>query len=269
MAGIGLTFDKLAPDQTALNVCSAANIDLLSNKRITLTQLSRGLQSSVHEIERGSKWDDVLSRALLTANLIKATCEAFLEMAGALGDAAGLKGAGLVAKSGVAGMAIAGSTSSAINGQSTDWVSTTNKILGVGIQKSMPDGTGKHLADLQTMKVDIVNSAVRGESVAALQTLFLSYLPKIAEMSLEVMKKETAAKWTSAASGVASAGLSYSRALEEAFNARISDQVEFSDRKTSLLVMVNRQVNQVKLKIAEIDYILQLCGQAIPAGRLA
>jgi hypothetical protein len=259
---------ELVPDRTAINVCSTANIELMSNKRVRLTQIGQSLQASVAETERAAKRDELLSRALLTANLIKATCEAFLDMAGALGEAAGLKGTGSVSKLGIAGMAIAGSTASSRAGLPTDWVSTGNKVAGVFVDQRMKAGNAKSVMELQTVKVDLINSAVRGDNVGALQGIFLGYLPKIAEMSLDMMKKETAAKWTSAASSVANAGYSYSRALDEAFNTRIADRVELSDRKSSLLATTYRLISQIKQRIGEIDTIMQQCATGVAIGRL-
>ncbi|HMO67337.1 MAG TPA: hypothetical protein PKE25_01510, partial [Novosphingobium sp.] len=99
--------------------------------------------------------------------------------------------------------------------------------------------------------------------------IFLNYLPKLGEMSFHYMKKETALKWTGAVAAVSSAGYSYSRALEEAFNTRISDVEEFSDRKSSLLATTHRQIGQIKQKIDEIDAIMRACGAALSKGQIA
>ncbi len=261
-------FPMLVPDRNAINVCSTAGIELMSNKRVRLVQLRRSLQSSIAEIEKASKKDDLISRALLTANLVKATCEAFLEMAGAIGDAAGIKNVDLVAKAGSAAISFADSSASTVVGSKTDWISTTNKLMGAAGAKYIKTESIKDLADLQTIKVEILNSAVRGESAKMLQSVFLSYVPKIAEMSLKYMKQETAAKWTNAVMTVSNSGYSYSKALEETFNTRINDREEFNSRKSSLLTTTYRQIGQIMKQIDVVDGIMRQCASAVPLGRL-
>ncbi|MEZ5749073.1 MAG: hypothetical protein R3D83_04040 [Caenibius sp.] len=256
-------------DKAAINVCSAAGIDLMSRRRVRLLQLRKSLEVSVAEIQKQAEWDGVMSKALLAANIVKATCEAFLEMAGALGDAAGIKGAGEVAKAGTSAMAWTDSAQSLAIGQRTDHIGNLNKIAGQAISTRMKEGPMQDFAELQSIKVDIINNAIRGDSAKALQSVFLSYIPKIGAMSLDYMKKDTAAKWTSAVSSVASAGYSYSAALEEAFNNRIDDTVEIAERKNMLLATTHRQIGQVTQQITLIDQIMDACASAIPKGRLA
>ena len=260
---------KLVPDRTAINVCSTAGIELMSKKRIRLVQLRQGLEASVVEIEKAAKWDEVISRALLTASITKATCEAFLEIAGALGEAAGIKNVGIVAKAGNAAISVADSAASTWHGIKTDWVSTTNKVAGLAGAKFIKNDAMKDLADLQTSKVEILNSAIRGDTPKSLQEFFLGYTAKVGEMSLKYMGRATAANWTSATATVASAGYSYSKSLEEAFNTRIKDREDFSARKSALLSTSYRQMGQIKIQINQIDGILRQCGIAISAGRLA
>lgn len=244
-------------DRTAIAVCSVSGLNLMSRQKIKLTQIKQALQSAISEAERASKMDDFMSKSLLVANLTKASCDAFIEMAGALGKVAGLKNVDVAAKGLTAVTAVAGSTAAAFAGQKTDWISTGNSVLKATNSK-IGKGDIKDLADLKLLQIDIVNAAVREDSAKALQVIFLKYIPKIGEMSLKYMKENVKANWLGAVASVANAGLTYSKSLDKAFDARLQDMDDAQIRKDVLESMRN-QISQVLNRISEIDKIMSDC----------
>ncbi|MBW8783923.1 MAG: hypothetical protein JF593_04670 [Novosphingobium sp.] len=89
---------------------------------------------------------------------------AFIDMAGALGDAAGLKNVGIVSKGLSASMAMAGSTASSLYGQKTDWVSTAISVAGTANSKLVSDKSAKNAVELQLINVDIINSVIHQDN---------------------------------------------------------------------------------------------------------
>lgn len=254
MAGVG----PLQPGDPAVGVCSAAGINLLGNQKFKLLQLKSALVNSIQAFEAAGSRDEFLSRGLLTANLIKATCDAFIDMAGSLGDAVGIKGADAVSKgySGISAFAMTG-TQAAL-GQKADWLGTASTVGKIAISKSRMGDTAKSAAELQMLKVDIINAAVQKDGAKALQITFMEYLPKIGAMSLDHMGHAVKAKWLGAVSAVANAGTSYSKALSDAFDTRLSD-IEDNQARRQMLVKARAQMRLVCGKIDEIDALIRQC----------
>jgi len=261
---------KLGPDVDALRVCSTAGIELLKDKRVQLDQLRRSIYGAMREIEEASDWETTLSRMLLAANLTKASCEAFLDMAGAMGKAFGIKNAELAGKSLNAAIASSSAMASAQAGQKADWLTAVNKSAeALAIGGDRITGQALDTFKLQTAKVDVINSAIKGDRPKALGSFFLGYLPKIADMSFKYMEQKTLAKWNSAIASISKAGYNYSLALDKAFNQKISDSDESADRRIALLKVNKQHLAEIMDKIALIDGIMERCAGAVPLGRLS
>jgi hypothetical protein len=249
-------------NQGATDVCSAAGIQLMSGKRFKLSQLKNAIRNSVVSLEGAKSKDEFLSKALLTASLIKATCDAFLEMAGSIGDAAGIKGADAIAKGYSAGAAVATTGTQAMLGQQADWVGTASSVGKLAVSKTSWGDSAKSLAELQLLKVDIINAAVQKDSAKVLQISFLEVAPKIATMSLDALGHAAKSKWTGAVTSVANAGANYSKALDDAFNARLND-IDDGRSKDEMLNEARRQYTLVSAKIDEIDALMNQCGMRL------
>lgn len=249
-------------DRTAIMVCSTAGLNLLGTERASLVKIRTALEEAIKQAnEADTDYTDFMSKTLLVGNIALATCVAFIEMAGSLGKVAGLKNVDVVAKGLNAGIAFSGSASATLAGQKTDWVATTNAIAKAGSTK-IPSKDAKLMAELTTIKVDLLNAAVKNESATVLKVMFLKYVPKLAETSLKMVGKEVQANWVSAATSVASAGASYSTALEKAFNTRLSDKDDMANRKM-LKESMQSHMKTVLKRINEIDAIFLSCAMKL------
>ena len=90
------TPDAVGPiqDPDARRVCSLARIDTARQRAFTLRQLRDGLDISIQDLEGQRRKDKIINTALVVARFTKATCDAFISMAGALGKAVLPKPAG-------------------------------------------------------------------------------------------------------------------------------------------------------------------------------
>ncbi len=243
----------------AVGVCSSAGINLLGRERIRLVQLRQAMQNTVMEMERSQSKDDLVSRALLAASLTKATCDAFIEMAGALGTLAGIKGTDEFARGYGAVSAVATTATQASLGQNADWLGTANSVAKAVVKPN-------DVADLQFMKVDLVNSALQKDTPKLLQTAFWDYPAKIASMSLGYLGREAKKRWVDAVSGVVSSGLNYSRSLESAFDTRLDD-ADFAREKQRQLQETRKHITLVSQQIGEIEGIMNGCAAGLLALR--
>lgn len=257
--------------QEALGMCSAAGVNLMSKQSVKLKSMAEMLQSNVNLLSDANATDKLATNAVLGASLIKATCEAFVDMAGALGGAAHdlLKDTPLAAaakplKSVQTAASWIGTGTKAADygigkayGQKTD---------GFGVIKSAADSalgmakgsTMKDLAELQSVKVEIVKNAMAGDPGGVKKEVFLSFAPKIASMTLEAVKKEAASKLISAGAAIAKSGATYSEALEKAFDEKLASDDGMRSRKQQIGRMrteLATVIGQIKL----IDSILADC----------
>ncbi len=246
---------QLTGNKPTLGVCSASGINLLSKERIRLTQLRVAMQTTVAEMRKSVGRDELLSHALLAASLTKATCDAFIEMAGALGKLAGLKGTDEFAKVYGAASAVTTTATQTALGQKADWIGTASSVGKVVVKSS-------DVADIQFLKVDILNAALQRDTPKLLQVSFMEYPAKIAEMSLAYMGHAASARWVGSVTAVVSSGLSYSRALDVAFNTRLEDK-EFAFANQQQLLGTHHHIAIVSSRITDIETIMNGCGARV------
>jgi hypothetical protein len=264
---------RAGKDNAAVNVCSAAGIELMKQEQTRLNNIRQALDVSLREIESAKNWEEFLSKGLLTANLVKASCDAFLELAGSFGDFLGMKQVKTASTLLTTGTAVTDSAIATAYGAKTDWVGTGNKVAktaaGMLMEKNKVAKGYKDVAKLQFIKVDIINTALREDDPAKLYKAFKDYGAQLATMSLDFAKQETAGRVLGLVNSVANVGMKYSQSLDKAFNTRIDDTVEIAERRNALLAQTRRDIRQVTSELARLDQLLQQCGQGLATGRLA
>jgi hypothetical protein len=243
-------------------VCSAAGINLMSSERVKFNRLAQSLQNDIAMLTEANSTEVMYGRALLGASIIKATCDAFIDMAGTLAGAVGLKPAEQAAKwLGTGGKAADFAVGKAY-GQKTDGfgviTSAASSLLGTNRLTNKMTESGKDLAELQLVKVEIVKGAVSGDPSSVKQEVFLAYIPKISEMTLTVLNHKVAGKLLSAGASLAKAGSSYSSALEKAFDEKLSSEEAVRERARWIGTM-RSQLVLVIAQIKVIDKILLDC----------
>jgi hypothetical protein len=124
-------------DPDARRVCSLAGIETARQKVFTLRQLRVGLDISIKDLEAQRRKDKIINTAFGVARFTKATCDAFISMAGALGKAVLPKPAGEAVEKIAAGYAAAtplidAAATSAAGGKA-DWVKAGTSSVKEGV----------------------------------------------------------------------------------------------------------------------------------------
>jgi hypothetical protein len=242
------------------DVCSTAGINLMSSERVRFSRLAQSLQNDINMMTEANSSEVTYARALLGASMIKATCEAFIDMTGTLAGAVGLKPVEQAAKwLGTGGKAADFAIGKAY-GQKTDGFGVVTSAAGslLGTNRLTSKMSDKSLAELQLVKIEIVKGAVSGDPASVKQEVFLAYLPKISEMTLAAVNREVAGKLLSAGASLAKAGSSYSNALEKAFDEKLTSEESVRER-TRWIETMRSQLVLVIAQIKVIDQILLDC----------
>jgi hypothetical protein len=250
-------------DRKAYQVCSTAGINLLQKEKARFVDLAKTLQASIEEIGRAKKLEEFASVGLLGANLIKASCDAFIDMAGTLGELAGVKGAGKASTLIGAGSQTAEFWINKAYGQETDAIGTASSIGKAALAlapggKGVNGEIGKKFAEMQLVKVDIINAAVKNDKPKALRETFLSYAALVSSMVFTALKKEAAEKLTSSYAAMVKAGATYSENLEKAFGTRLSDEERLQALARQRKVLT-QQLSVAMSQIQAINSVINDC----------
>ncbi len=258
-------------DRGTMDTCSIAGINLMSTERTKFSRLAQSLQNNIDVMKNLNSNEKFYSTAIFGATIVKATCDAFIDMAGTLAGAVGLKPVEKAAAWLGAGGKAADFAIGKSYGQKTDGVgvftSTASALLGTDRLKGKMTETGKGLAELQLVKIDIIKEAVAGDATSVKKEVFLSYIPKIANMTLAALNREVAGNLVSAGTSLAKAGSSYSNALEKAFDEKLETNESTREREIFISTMSSQLViviGQIKI----IDKILNDCrlGKGLSLG---
>ena len=250
----------------AASVCSAAGIDRWRTEIVQLETIQRALEISVVQAEGTADWNRFLSRGLLTANIAKASCEAFLELAGAFGKVANIPGASNMSKVLGAGIKVADSGARMIAGEKTDLVDTGLSVAVALIPKFVPgsgrvEDVSKAMLESTGITLEALNHAINNRDAKTLRALFIKYPSKMAQIALLLADKKLGASWVGAISAVANSGLSYSNKIDEAFSERLS-ALEEERLKVQIIRLMRRQVAVTKAEIANVSQLVTLCLRA-------
>lgn len=238
--------------QDAKNICSNAGINLLSKEHIRFVDLAKSLRSSIDLMNQANSDEQFGARAVLALSIVTASCAAFVEIAGTLGELAGIKGtkkaAGLL---GVGTKAVDFGIGK-FTGQKTDGFGVINAaadtVVGSEYAKKKL-GSYKVFAELNMININLVKNAVTGDKKGIKREVFLGFLAKTATMSLDLLKKEAASKMLEAYAGISKTALNYSDSLEKSFDEKISanesvqERIAHRKKLQSQLTFVISQIN--------------------------
>ncbi len=246
----------------AFDVCSVAGVNLMSKNRIRFKQMADTLEGNIRLLNEANATEKWASRAILGLSMIKASCEAFVDMAGTLGEVAGLKGvkqasSWLGASAKASDYLIAKTTGQKADGFGTAKAFADAALGSNRVSKNMSEPI-KDVIELKSIQIDMIKNTVQGDIQGLKRDVFLSYIPKIAQMSLNAIQREVAGKLLSAGTSIAKSGASYSDALDKAFDDKLSADESLAERaklSQQMQVGLKTVISQIKV----IDSILADC----------
>jgi hypothetical protein len=256
------TSDTIGPirDPDARRVCSLAGIDTERQKLLTLRQLRDGLNISIQELESQRRKDRIINRALVVARFTKATCDAFISMAGALGKAVLPGPAGEQVERFAAGYAAAtplvdAAANSAAGGKS-DWLKAGATSVKEGVSLVTHNKGTEILTKSTVVKVELIKGAMNHDKEGIIKSA-IDYTYDLNTTVLEMTGEK--GKAGAALAKVAKSAFEYNEQIGKAFDQLIDDDLESEQRASALKSNIVHQAKLLSRKIDEMEQFITSC----------
>ncbi len=252
-------------DPHARKILAKHGIHGAAQQLITLRQLRQVLQSSMEDLQKEHRKEQIVDNAFLVARITKATCDAFLGMVTAVADVFKL-GKGVKAVNSIyqAATPWAGAASTWAAGGRVDLLKTAASSAKGG--SPLAGEKYELLIKSTAFKAEVLSAALRSEPreilPAARDYLIDAHLT-IAQMD----RMPELSKRFGALGEVTKQTVEYNKALSEAFDQMLESKEEGDARYLALKAGLLKQAKLVDDKIAELDRHLHTY-QAQPARRL-
>jgi hypothetical protein len=251
-------------DPDARRVCTLAGITAARQKVITLRQLRDGLDISIRELDAQRRKDQIINRALLVAKFTKATCDAFISMAGALGKVVLPKLAGekveQVAAGYAAAMPLVEAAATSTAGGRADWVKAGAASVREGASLVTHNKGGEMLIKSTVVKVEIIKGAMNNDKDGIINS-GVNYIydlnTTVAEMTGE--KGEAAATFAK----IAKSAFDYNEQIGKAFDQLIDDDLESMERADALKRNIATQARRLSKQIFDMEQFITSCEYAL------
>jgi hypothetical protein len=254
--------DTVGPiqDPDARRVCSLAGLETARQKVFTLRQLRDGLDISIKDLEAQRRKDKIINTALVVARFTKATCDAFISMAGALGKAVLPKPAGEEVEKFAAGYAAAtplvdaAATSAA--GGNADWVKAGTASVKEGVSLVTRNQGAQLITKSTVVKVEIIKGAMNHDKEGVIKSAVdYTYDLNVTVAEMTGKKGEAGA----ALAKVAKSAFEYNEQIGKAFDQLIDDDLESRERIHALKSSLVHQAKLLSKKIGEMDQFITSC----------
>ena len=265
------TTDAVRPiqDPDARRVCSLAGIDTARQKVFTLRQLRDGLNLSIGELERQRRKEKIINNVFLVARFTKATCDAFISMAGALGSAFLPEAAGKTAEKIASGYAavtpMLEAASTAAAGGDAEWA----KVAATFVKEGVSVVTDKKGAQLVTksavVKVEIIKGAMNHDKEGIIKSA-VDYTYDLNTTLAELAGKK--GKEGAALAKVAKNAFEYNEQIGKAFDQLIDEDLESQERIHALKSSLVHNAKLISRKIGEMEQFLTSCEYQLTPPRL-
>jgi hypothetical protein len=222
-----------------------------TEKLVTLRQLHGMLEESIKELDDERRTEKFAEKGLLVARFTKATCDAFVGMAGALAQIFLVgKGAKLVTSSYETIAPVAEAGSSKIFG-GPGFTTKALASAAKGASSFLPEN-GEILAKSFIVKGEIINAAMHTgpKEILPLARDYVVDL-HIAIAKLESMPKKS--KHLADVAEVMKRAVEYNRSLGETFDEIIDIEEEDEQRYLALKATLIRQAKMISHKIAALE----------------
>lgn len=242
--------------QLGLQSCSADNIRILRGEVMRLEGIRAMIWANIRETERSRSGASLVNHTLFALQMIKATCDVVLGVAGEFVPAAGVVGSAYSAVSPNAenyGKVLAGQT---VTGG--DFA----KGAAAGLNEVIKDRLGgdsplANLSDLTKIKTDIVINATALDEKAVLASL-VDYGVVLSTWMVKAAGKEMMGKAIKTADEVRKAGLAYHAAIQEWKEGDMDATFDAG------IALAHRQMGTITNQIITLEVHLAKCGAELP-----
>ncbi len=252
--------DSVGPirDVDARRVCTLNGIALAREEAVSLRKLRDGLNMTIQELESERQKAQLVNKALLVARFTKASCDAFLAMAGALGKAilpgAAGKQADLVEKVYGTVTPLAAAAGTTVAGGRVDWVQTGAATVKKGVSVVTENKGVQILTKSTVAKVELINGAMNHDPKSVVKSA-VSYLydlhTTIGEMA--------GAKRGAAFAKIAKSAFEYHEQIGKAFDEMLDGSMETEERHLALKTTIVTQAKRLSRTIDELEQFITTC----------
>lgn len=227
----------------AVQTCSLAGIDIMKGRLLRLENLGRAIRLNVADIDAASTRAELIRSGLLGLQLIKASCDAVMSIAGefpqfkavsaghsALTPSADMLGKGIVARKIAAG----------------DFIRATGAGASAAAGGSVRSGAAKDVIELKKLQTDLVVDAASQVYEALVQDL-AGYGAKLTTMTLVYARRGSVARFVAIGKAMIDGGLAFAKAYKEFRDDDVASAL--AGAKKSLFAQeadVRRRIEQLK-----------------------
>jgi len=254
--------DTVGPiqDPDARRVCSLAGIETARQKAFTLRQLRAGLDLSIRELEKQRRKDKIINDGLIVARFTKATCDAFISMAGALGKAvlpgpAGEKVERLAAGYAAVTPVIDAAATSAAGGNA-EWTKAGATFVKEGASVVTHNKAAEIITKSTVVKVEIIKGAMNHDKEGLIKSA-IDYIYDLNTTIAEMAGKKGEAG--AALAKVAKSAFEYNEQIGKAFDQLIDDDLDSQERIHALKSSLVHQAKLLSRKIDEMEQFINSC----------
>lgn len=229
MGKMKLSGGKISYEKRTVEVCSMAGINLITDEMVRLSSLRTALRTSIGDIEKQRNSDRFMANVGLSLSLVKAVCDATLEIAGALGPPQ-MK---LISKGYKETQDFVAFQQNSHSGKDYEAAKYVAKKLAAG----SGNPAIKDAVDLKLISTDGLKAAVTGKNVDSAKAIS-DMVIQISDMSAKYKNADPA---TTRALGVAkaliNAGFASYKVYEEYRDMKLSDDNFEKMKKAQLQVI--------------------------------
>ncbi len=250
------TADSAGPirDPEARRVCSLAGIETARARVTTLKNLRDGLDISIKELENQRKKDKVVNKALMVARFTKATCDAFIGMAGTIAKAV-IPGKGGEAAEKFADVyatanPIIEAVATADAGGKADWVKAGTSAAKEGVGLLTKNKGTQLLAKSAVVKVEVIRGAMNHDEEGVIKS-GLTYAYDMNTTAAEMTGEKGEA--VAAVMKVGKSAFEYNEQIGKAFDQLIDDDLESEERFHEAKANLVNQAKRLSKTIEELE----------------
>lgn len=254
--------DTVGPiqDPDARRVCSLAGLETARQKVFSLRQLRDGLDISIKDLEAQRRKDKIINTALVVARFTKATCDAFISMAGALGKAVLPKPAGEEAEKFAslyaASTPLVDAAATSAAGGRADWVKAGTASVKEGVSLVTHNQGAVLMTKTTVVKVEVIKGAMNHDQEGIIKSAVdYTYDLNVTMAEMTGKKGEAGA----ALAKVAKSAFEYNEQIGKAFDQLIDDDLESQERVHALKRNLVHQARLLSKKIDEMEQFISSC----------
>lgn len=248
--------DPITIKQLGLKSCSVDNIRIMRGDVVRLTMIRDMALADLRQAERSKNKASLANHVLFGLQMVKATCDVVLGVAGELSVVAkpiSSAYSGLTPNAENLGKLIAGDKVGA-----ADFAKGANAGLNSVIKKKLGmDSPLEDLADLNKVKADILINATAYDEKAVIASLW-DYGVVLGAWMVKAAKNEALGKSIKTADEIRKAGLAYHAAYKEWKDGDVSASFKAGMR------IVQKQVETITTQIQKLEKNLAACGADMP-----